>query len=135
VFLGCLTPVVLRPTPERGDGCFKYIGICLVPGLVDGAPFLGPLPSPWVTSKVVGVEGRADFCFRNMETEEKTKEDPRLEPLTGWKRIPHRPCADDPLWFDYFKNLKTGEVMNSDPRLLPDSLRRRGVKLEYFALG
>lgn len=136
MFLGCPTPVVLRPLANRGEGCFRYLGPCIMPGLTDCIPFLGPLPSPWVTRKSRGYGGRADFLFLNPETGETTKEDPRLESLDGtdWERIDHEPCADDPEYFDYFRNTKTGEVMNSDPRLLPDNLRRKGVGLEIFSL-
>jgi len=136
VFLGCPIPVLLRPLADRGVGYFQYLGPCSIPGLTDCIPFLGPLPSPWITRKPDGYGGRGDFLFLNTETGERTKEDPRLEPLnrTDWERIDHVPCADDPYFFDYFKNVKTSEVINSDPRLLPDNLRRRGVNLETFTL-
>ncbi|KAL8282637.1 hypothetical protein RB600_005876 [Gaeumannomyces tritici] len=88
----------------------------------------------------------------------RTREDPRLAgvPLPGaWERLRGRRGlpeeeqdgegegegeeeeeeADDPEMFDYFRNRDTGEVVNSDPRMMPEALEARGVSgLQRFAL-
>jgi hypothetical protein len=62
-------------------------------------------------------------------------EDPRLGSLPpGWGGIERRRNPNDPYIFDRFKNNVTGDVINSDPRMLPDILRARGVKLNSFLL-
>lgn len=76
------------------------------------------------------------MSFLDLETGEETIEDPRLESLEGsnWERVDHEPTLDDPEVFDYFRNKETGEVINSDPRLLPEALKARGVYLTTFCL-
>jgi len=76
--------------------------------------------------------------FLNTDTGVEQNEDPRLDDdddLGEWKRVDnHELEADNPMVYDCFKNMRTGEVMNSDPRMLPDALRARGVKLTEFTL-
>jgi hypothetical protein len=52
----------------------------------------------------------------------------------GWRRIERRRNPNDPYIFDRFKNNVTGDVVKSDPRMLPDILRARDVKLDSFLL-
>ena len=132
-FLGADSAKVLRLVTE---GQYRVVGDCLVPGLMDCTAFLGPLPKPWTVYGDTGYKTRNRFEFFNTETNESTIEDPRLEPLegTGWERMDYEPRDADPDLFDYFRNKKTGEVMNSDPRLLPENLKARGVPLEEFEL-
>lgn len=40
--------------------------------------------------------------------------------------------GDDPTNYDFFRNKETGELINYDPRLEPEKLEKRGVKLEWF---
>jgi hypothetical protein len=40
----------------------------------------------------------------------------------------------DPIVMAVFKNTETGEIMKSDPRMLPEALIARGVKLENIRL-
>jgi hypothetical protein len=80
---------------------------------------------------------RPDYRFYNSDAETTTLEDPRLGPLPPcWERteIGRALDGDDPLHCDFFRNTGTGEVINYDPRLEPDALRERGVKLERFEL-
>lgn len=133
VLLGCSSPVVLRP--HEGNR-YQFVGACLVAGLSNCAALLGPLPQPWMVVRTVGYGKRNIHHFYNTDTGERTEEDPRLASLAGsdWARFDREPDPDDPQVFDYFRNKKTGEVMNSDPRLLPESLVARGVPLETFTL-
>lgn len=63
------------------------------------------------------------------------EEDPRLDPLPPeWERVQADRTPDDPVACALFKNKVTGEVMNSDPRLLLEALAQRGVDLKTFQL-
>jgi len=104
-----------------------------VHGLNDAVSLLGPLPKPWKLQAVEGYGVRYNFKFFNEETSEVTIEDPRLKPLENWERVYQPPKADDPIVCDYFRNKSLGEVMNSDPRMLPDMLEGQ-VDLRYFAI-
>lgn len=133
VLLGCHMPMILRPT-SAGE-VFEIIGPCLVHGIMDTEALLGPLPKPWIVEFYRDNLGYARLHFRNTETKDLTVEDPRLGPLMPeWKRFDQDRMPDDPRWFAYFKNNTTGEVMNSDPRMLPGELKKRGIKLETFYL-
>lgn len=61
--------------------------------------------------------------------------DPRLGPLpVQWEEMRPEGKEVDVNVASRFKNRDTGEVMDSDPRLLPDALRDRGIPLESFCL-
>ena len=131
-FLGTRTPIVLRQVALRG---YRVIGICYIHGLQDGEGILGPLPEQWKVQFVTETNGVFVPRFVNTLTEEETVQDPRLGPLPEpWECLPAVRTPDDPLIFARYRNKKTGEVMNSDPRMLPDALRARGVPLETFRL-
>jgi len=42
--------------------------------------------------------------------------------------------GDDPINYDLFRHKDTGEEINYDPRLEPEKLEKRGVKLDWFSL-
>lgn len=124
--------MILRPDPS---GKCKVIGICYVHGLSDASCLLGPLSKPWK----VGVEWDSlalpVYHFINSSTNEKTIEDPRLEPLPEeWRRIDAERGRDDPMAVQKFKSRNTNEVIDSDPRLLPEALKARGVPLVTLPL-
>ena len=79
---------------------------------------------------------RYTYLFYNPTTDELTREDPRLEPHPDWERVEQTmPLEqDDPEVCDFFRNKRTGEVMDSDPRISPEALEARGVKLRTFAI-
>jgi hypothetical protein len=131
VLLGCDRPNLLR---ETTPDCFRVIGPCFVYGLHDAIGLLGPLPPPWQGRLEWGSGRRTKLSFFNTETQEYSDEDPRLGDLGEWERIEHEPEADDPEIFDFFRNKRTGEIMNSDPRMLPEALKTRGVDLRRFSL-
>lgn len=133
IFLGCSKPLVLRP----GQGRYSIVGESFIYGLGDAIKLLGPLPEPWrvMTSWAGNTSDRQLLHFYfNSRTRETSWEDPRLEPLRGWKRIGRAPDGDDPIEFDFFKHEETGIVVNYDPRLEPEMLEKRGVQLEWFDL-
>lgn len=116
------------------DGCFTVVGPAYVHGLMDSEALLGPIPHPWRVQQIQH-EGRFSLRFLNTETNNLSVEDPRLPALKSeWQRIYRYYTADDPLYFAEFRNVITGQVMNSDPRLLPEALESRGVDLRTFTL-
>ena len=150
--------MLLRPR----DGAFEVVGNCLVLDYHDAVAFLGTLDkscrvvlpgdnhggirsrfrcSSRTTeidkqhgSSILDDEKEADYAESEVE-EQDTIHDPRLGPLPeGWRWIETVRTNNDPFIFETFENSVTGEKMNSDPRMLPDALRARGVKLDWFEL-
>ena len=132
--LGYENPVLLR---EQSDGTHKLVGTCYVHGIADGAALLGPLPTGWKVHRFLDSTGQFLICkYFSADTGELSDEDPRLEPLPDeWERLPVRDrTAEDPEIFQEFRHQGTGQVINWDPRLGPEALKKRGVKLETFSL-
>lgn len=138
VLLGCDYPMVLRPT---ATGDFLVVGHCFVHGLMDAEGILGPLPAGW-EARISYLDDqvaneRVATHFHNKVTDELSAEDPRLPPLEPcWERMQTKRTQDDPPCsvFKWFRNRETGETINSDPRLLPDALKKSGVPLETVRL-
>lgn len=124
-------PNVLRSQP---GGYFKIVGECYMHGVCDATAFLGPLPKPWIVQIPAGRSGLFDeYCFKNTETGQVTREDPRMGPLpTRWERLEVGRTSDDPEFCERFRNTVTGEVLNSDPRLHPEVLKARVGLTEYI---
>ena len=131
VLLGCDKPILLR---SAGGESFSVIGECFVYGLNDAISILGPLPEPWEVRCIPAPGKRSSVHFYDKLTDLKTSEDPRLGELGSWRRIPHSLTADDPETWDFFQNDETGEVMDSDPRMLATNLKRRGVAVRTYSL-
>jgi hypothetical protein len=130
--LGCSAAILMR---ENSPGKHLFVTCAYVHGLMDGEAFLGPLPEG--SKAVVRWDRNGDTyqLFVDSTTQTKTKQDPRLEPLPAeWERA----LVKDRFWptkkVDGFRNKDTGQTMDSDPRMLPDALRARGVPLETFTL-
>lgn len=138
--LGCDRPLVLRPLE---DDTFILVGDAYVYGLHDARPFLGPLPQNWkVKLTARSFEGYwRQIMFINEVTGEVMVEDPRLGPLSsGWERVEPEELGgprdvNDSRFCMYFKNGATGDIVDYDPRMLPETLEARGVRLETFVLG
>lgn len=108
-------------------------------GMSDGEALFPkqPLPKPWALQYLH--DDRAQSVrpfFVNTSSGEKTQSDPRLPPFTDeWELLPSRPkTIDDPEVFLEFRNRKTGEILNADPRLTSVALQQRGVQVRSFAL-
>lgn len=124
--------MILRPVDL---GKFQVVGEAYIHGLGDAIGVLGPLPADWKVIIRGDSLGRTMQRFVNLRTGEETVEDPRLDVLPlEWERMAYERSPDDPALFEIFKNTVTGETINSDPRLSPDALRGRGVRLETFQL-
>ncbi|KAK1242546.1 hypothetical protein MKX08_005358 [Trichoderma sp. CBMAI-0020] len=138
VIPGCNSPVVLRQTR---DGNFRLVGSSFVYGLNDGQTLLGSLNHPWRVQIFdhPDQDFRIEHRYYNQETRELAVSDPRLEDHPDWERVSledlGRPLiGDDPIILEFFKNKMTGEIINSDPRLLPEALEARGVDLQWFTI-
>ncbi len=132
VMLGCASPIVLRTGPE---GTYNVVGEAFVYGLNDATALLGPLPDGWRVQAFTDASGFTyDHRYVHLETNRIQDEDPRLKRSTEWEMVRRHRTNRDPELFQCFRNNLTGEEMNSDPRLLPEALRERGVELECFRL-
>lgn len=130
--LGSRAVMVLRQTSTQK---YQVVGSCYIHGLQDGDGVLGPLPQHWILGFRYDSFGTAVPRFVNTSTNKETIEDPRLEPLPEtWECLPPVRSPGDPHIYARYRNKETQEVMNSDPRMLPDALRARGVPLETFTL-
>ena len=117
-------------------GQHRVVGQGYLHGFVDTEAFLGSLPSCWETKIVFDFVNYSTFpLFVNKETGVESTEDPRLGPVADdWQRLEPVRTAYDPSYYAKFRNRLTGDVMNSDPRMQPEELERRGVKLQTFSL-
>jgi hypothetical protein len=132
VLLGCPLPVLLR-----GQSFDKhlFVACAYLHGLMDGEALLEPLPEGCKVVLGNDHNGKTFQFFVDSTTQTETGEDPRLEPLPAeWERF----ITKDRLWptkkVEGFWNKHTGQIMHSDPRMLPNALRARGVALETFTL-
>ncbi|KAI1775079.1 heterokaryon incompatibility protein-domain-containing protein [Hypoxylon cercidicola] len=133
--LGCAMPLVLRQALNSVDGDFEIVGEAFVPGAMHAEHLLGPIPSTFSMSYSPDKLGYDIDWFMNNITGERQRDDPRLGPdPEGWERLPLERTPDDPMNFVRFRNKETGEVVNWDPRLTPEALTAKGVKLENFRL-
>ena len=127
--LGSSTLLVLRPALS-----LKYyvVSICYAHGLVNDEPFLGPLPSPW---KVQFRKHNGWLYIREFLDTVSGKisdEDPRMDQLaTDWEKVE---AAVRSSALPQFKNKTTGQIVETDPRLFPDHLKKRGIKVQSVHL-
>jgi len=120
--------------PENPEG-FRVVGDCYVHGLSDSTAILGPLMEPWHVRNEYDSAGFWIPLYYNSNSGTTTLEDPRLPPLAPeWERIRSERVRGDPEVFGRFKNTITEKVVNSDPRLLPDALKERGLDIQVFNL-
>ncbi|KAF2811268.1 uncharacterized protein BDZ99DRAFT_415778 [Mytilinidion resinicola] len=134
VLLGSEIPIFLRASPL---GRFLVVGSGYVHGLSDATALLGSLPEHWRVQVRVGVFGEDSYSLCNSTTGSRVpmSEDPRLGPLdNGWEAIERDRVHGDPAIFEMYRNRITGEEMDSDPRMRPEALKARGVKIQTFPL-
>jgi hypothetical protein len=128
-------PTLLRPAhPADQSTCYHYLGPLYVHGLMEGQALLGPLPPAW--ELIINNDNFPhSFSFLNHGAEEITIDDPRLDALPQeWDEIEEDNEARLIPHVQHYRNKITGEIINSDPRLSPESLEARGVHLETFTL-
>jgi hypothetical protein len=133
VFLGCDSPLVLRPTTPD---CLQYwvVGEAFCHGVMDGEALLGPLPEHW---QLVIRHDRTSYvdwsAFWNSKSQQFSAEDPRLGNLPeGWRRQSHE---NEEFQTSFIRDID-GEILETweDPRIAMDELRLRGVQLKTFEL-
>ncbi|CAM1510676.1 Fc.00g010110.m01.CDS01 [Cosmosporella sp. VM-42] len=131
VLLGYNLPVVLR---RDGKKNYHLISQCYLHGFMDGEGILGPLPRPWKAVLYSSVNN-SDTRYRDCTTGKEVLEDPRLGNLPpGWVRIKRKSELGEGFIHDDFLNTVTGDMMNSDPRLLPEGLKFCGRAPNVFRL-
>ena len=127
--LGCQSSIVLRPTDK---GTYIVVGSCYVHEIMTGDLLLGPLPKKW--QRVWRYDEQTQNywdAFVDRENGVWQIDDPRLGALPdGWFKEEH------PMQHVYhmFRDESTGSESSSDPRMLPESLRARGVDIREFQL-
>jgi hypothetical protein len=129
VLLGFDAPVVVR---SQGNGHYAVIGEAYVHGLMNGEAILGSIPLGWKAQAKRNKQGSLVQIFTQEGSQaEPTYEDPRLGPLpTGWKLT-----RADTLQDTTFHDESAQHVhKENDPRLLPQALIDRGVKIQTFLL-
>jgi hypothetical protein len=123
---------VLRPIAAAR---YQVVGSCHIHGLSDAEQLLGPLPDPWRFQVKVGDMGERAYYFHNPVTSEDRTVDPRLESLpSNWEPCEVEEISNEAERVAWFRNKDTGEVMNSDPRMLPVALESRGVDVRKIQL-
>ncbi|KAI1353846.1 HET-domain-containing protein [Xylaria sp. FL0043] len=134
IILGCNSPMIVRPTP---NGEYEVVGSCYIHGVMDGEALLGELPCPWTVETQIDERGVWTPCFQNDDLDEWTEDDPRLDsiPLPAeWEPIEFEWTRSDPDNCRKFRNRDTGEIINTDPRLLPEALLERGIPVKTITL-
>ena len=101
-----------------------------------GQALLGPLPPNFRVYSYRGNDGVDIVSYLNTQTNEFHFDNPNLGPLPSqWEQGEITEWSvDDPADLVKFRNKATGEEIDSDPRMLPEALKARGVKLETFSL-
>lgn len=136
VALGLYFPMLLRSACQEK---FRIVGRCYVQGLMDGEALVGTVPEPWKvvvrrSSDLTGVSV-LQMRFVHKQTEEDTGNDPRLQSLPPfWEEVDQEDEVRLGVPVQHHRNIVGGEIINSDPRLLPDALFARGVPLQRFCL-
>lgn len=111
------------------------VGSCHLHGLSDAEKLLGPLPAPWRFQVKVGDTGGRVHFFHNPVTGENRTEDPRLQPLpSDWEPVQGGKTDSEAERVAWHRNKDTGQILNSDPRLLPEALEKRGVDVRMLQL-
>ncbi len=130
VLLGCDSAMILRPCKQD---YYRVVGGAYCEDIMDGEALLGPLPEGF---RIVWRYNESTQVWYQSFLEKKSDkfyaEDPRLGKLPrGWRKDEH-PNEE---FFSRFVNDETsGDIVYFDPRLAPEALRERGVKLEEFKL-
>jgi hypothetical protein len=110
-------------------------------GIMDAEVLLGPLPVNWevILSNTLrsGQPTRWMFSKDPFQSHYMHEHDPRLglSPFPQhWERIDKEDEMRLSWEAQHYRHRITGEVINLDPRMLPDSLKARGVQIETICL-
>ncbi|KAF6840152.1 ankyrin and het domain protein [Colletotrichum musicola] len=129
VIPGNFDPLILRPV---GDSrYYNIVGPCFMSSLMWSEAAWGPLPEGWKVKMISGDPARVyEYTDPDGRT---TRQDPRRGPLPpGWDETTH---SDGKLAWYKLEDKETEDMWDrTDPRLTPDNLRARGVKVERLIL-
>jgi hypothetical protein len=119
--------MILRPTQT---GQYKLVGAGYCHGFMNGEAFMGPLPSSSeIVQNYYDETESWQTAFLDRATGALHIEDPRLGSLpNSWRRSSQLNAHTWPR----FVNNETRESMEFDPRLYPEHLEERGIKLQTF---
>lgn len=122
-------PIIVR---QSAAGNNTIIGPCYIYGLMNAEALLGYLSRPWTLRHVQNeFDGYRHPEYVNSITSEVTTDDPRLSALPDdWESIVHEstPC-DPPRKYGSRIKLQRELLPNYDPRLTPQMLQERAVRL------
>ena len=129
IILGCGSPLVLRPIANQR---YLVVGECYFYHIARGDTLLGQMPENWqFVSRFDEETGKNWFGFENQGWRSWQIDDPRLGPLPhGWFKAEH---PQQHVW-NLFRNESEDITTSRDPRMLPESLRARGVQIQEFDL-
>jgi hypothetical protein len=141
ILLGHERPILLRTVSSCSKPVnYKVVGESYIHGLMEGQAILGSIPVPWsvmlrLSDSLLISQRRDETYFYNSDTKVKSRHDPRLGVLSDeWEEIDVEDEVRLGTLIQHYRNKLTGEIINSDPRLLPEALEARGVLLETFEL-
>jgi hypothetical protein len=129
--------MILRPSNDV-RGAFEVIGAAYVDGFSDGQAILGPLPQG--TSLVYKYDETRKRClvaYFDVYSGLTTTADPRLEHLPPEWSVKRYPEENSRGVYEFDPKLQEdskAKATSRDPRLTPEALRKRGVKLQDFRL-
>ncbi|KAL9629274.1 MAG: hypothetical protein Q9204_005368 [Flavoplaca sp. TL-2023a] len=129
VFLGCRSPMVLRP---KGNSAYLVVGEAYIDDLMTGEAFLGLLPSHW--RYVFRYDETTDCHWEAFIDRVQNKwqiEDPRQGSLPEAWVIEEHPKQHVQT---IYRNVEQKYTTIYDPRMLPSALRARNVELTEFKL-
>jgi hypothetical protein len=138
VLLGHDYPMLLRPSPETARK-YRVLSRCYMYGIMDAEAILGPLPVSWKVGLVHALRpGEKTRCmFSESPIHSYYMHDPRFGLGSfpqHWEPIEMEDEMRLSWEVQHYRHRITGEVINSDPRMLPDSLKARGVQIETICL-
>lgn len=131
VFLGCLTPMLVRPINEK-ESHYLLAGSCYIHGLMDSETLLGPLPEGWRANY-----SKLDNYLYVSPDGVVTNQDPRLEPLSSDWEIYYEGGPKDGQGQDrkpLYRHKVQHQGARTDPRLSAGYLKAKGVKIETLTL-
>lgn len=132
VLLGCDMPVVLHPSLDGNT--YRVVGVLFTAQLSDAKALLGPLGEGWRAVQKQDDMGEYQAFFVDGKGEV-TSQDPRLGMLPDeWEGLEYERGMGDPAWGVRYRDRRSGEEINYDPRMTAEALKERGVRIEKIML-
>ena len=129
VIIGCDQLMVLQP---MGSEHFQVVGPCFVHGIMDAEGLLDPITKSWQLQRRILTATIYPTSFILAEERSRSKIHDFLLRRSNGNKPRQKRTSDDLYSFVEFRNTLTGEVINSDLKMLPKALEKRGVTLQTF---